>query len=430
MPFSVPFLQFALIHAMRSYLHVDMDAGLCRILPLPPELESCGGRALASLLAAQKPGRLCLSPGLLTGCRCASAGRCAVSCSQAGGRVLHSNAGGNAGPALAALGLAALVIEPRRGAKKELHDLVIGDGQAHTVPAATQGLYISSGMEKLASAFPEAAALISSGPAGECCLPMASLAFSDHRFRPTSHAGSRSGVLLCGGGLHSIVILKKAKGREGESRELAEASRNFMEALRSVRGEGGVSSRGCTSGCVLDCHKSDAFQPKAGKKGGKAGWPGFREHWSSGDETADALHMKRFMLLCDELGVDTVALGHVMLEAAEHGLFPSGDAEAALNELEKLAVPGSSPLCDLAKTWSDAAEKPGAKEESLQDVVMDCLGICRFAADAVVQKPAVRDAAMEMVRCLHGLSPDDLYRMASRVLLAESGQGWEKGGGA
>ena len=37
-------------------------------------------------------------------------------------------------------------------------------------------------------------------------------------------------------------------------------------------------------------------------------------------------------------------------------------------------------------------------------------------------------AAMEMVRCLHGLSPDDLYRMASRVLLAESGQGREKGG--
>ena len=57
----------------------------------------------------------------------------------------------------------------------------------------------------------------------------------------------------------------------------------------------------------------------------------------------------------------------------------------------------------------------------MQGVIMDCLGVCRFAADAVVRVPAVHTAMLDMVRCLHGLSLDDLYVMASAVLQVESG---------
>ena len=407
---------------MRSYFHVDTDAGICRVLPLPPEFESLGGRALASLLVAQKPGRLCLAPGLLTGVRCASTGRCAVSCSQDNGVVRHSNAGGSVGLAMAEAGLAALVVEGGQGREKPfLYDLVIAPGEASLRPASAQGLGISSAMEKLSHVFQGATALVTAGPAAECSLPMASLSFSNHRLRASSHAGSGSGTLLCRAGLHSIVFLKGDK-RGAETQELAEATHRFMGALKSVRGEFAPSSSGCTSSCVLACHKGDTADSSPSKKGGRSGWPCFHELWSSGNDELDALHIQRFMAICNELGADAFILGHVMAEALDQGLLARRDAEAALAELEKLAVPAESVLFPLASAWTEEEKKAMPREDGEQGVIMDCLGVCRFAADAMVRVPAVRTAMLDMVRCLHGLSLDDLYVMASAVLQVESGQ--------
>ncbi len=408
---------------MRSCLYVDADSGLCRIQPLPPELKASGGRALASCLAAEKPGRLCLAPGLLTGSRCASAGRCAVSCSHADGQVFHSNAGGAAGPAMAAAGLAAIVVECGRGAAvpASLRDLVIGRGEAHLVPTAVRSRGVPGAMAELASAYPDAAALISSGSAGMMGLPMASLTFSDHRLKASSHAGSGSGTLLCRGGLRSIAFLKDISSHARVQEGVAEATLRFVKVLKGVRGDEPVASHGCTSSCVLDCHKNSAAS--SGKKsGGRSGWPGFQRLWATGDAELDAMLAGRFMKLCDEIGADAFALGSVLELAAGQGMLASGNGEAALAELAKLASAGESLLRAPAMAWSMGAGKKASHGEDMQGVVMDCLGICRFAADAMMRSGDVREAVLDLLRCLHGLGEEDLYLMAAAGLAAEKGR--------
>ena len=408
---------------MRSCLHVDADSGLCRIQPLPPELKASGGRALASRLAAEKPGRLCLAPGLLTGSRCASAGRCAVSCSHADGQVFHSNAGGSAGPAMASAGLAAIVVECGSGAAVpfSMSDLVIGRGEARLVPSVVRSRGVPGAMAELASAYPDAAALIASGSAGVMGLPMASLAFSDHRLKASSHAGSGSGALLCRGGLRSIVFLKDIASSPRMQEGVAEATLRFVKVLKGVRGDEPVGSHGCTSSCVLDCHKNSAA-PSEKKPGGRSGWPGFQKLWATGDAERDAMLTGRFMKLCDELGADAFALGAVLELAAGQGVLASGHGEAALEELEKLASAAESLLRVPAMSWSMGGGKRASHEEDIQGVVMDCLGICRFAADAMMRSGEVREAVLELLRCMHGLGEEELYLMAAAGLAAEKGR--------
>jgi aldehyde:ferredoxin oxidoreductase len=203
---------------------------------------------------------------------------------------------------------------------------------------------------------------------------------------------------------------------------VAEATLRFVKVLKGVRGDAPVASHGCTSSCVLDCHKNSAASSEK-KPGGRSGWPGFQRLWATGDAELDAMLAGRFMKLCDEIGADAFALGSVLEQAAGQGMLASGNGEAALAELEKLASAGESLLRAPAMAWSMGAGKKASHEEDMQGVVMDCLGICRFAADAMVRSGEVREAVLELLRCLHGLGEEDLYLMAAAGLAAENGRG-------
>ena len=324
---------------------------------------------------------------------------------------------------MAAAGLAAIVVECRRGAAalSSLRDLVIGHGEARLVSSVVRSRGVSGSMAELASAYPGASALISSGSAGVMGLPMASLAFSDHRLKASSHAGSGSGALLCRGGLRSIVFLKDISSHTRVQEGVAEATLRFVKVLKAVRGDAPVASHGCTSSCVLDCHKNSGASPEK-KSGGRYVWPGFQKLWATGDAELDALFSGRFMTLCDEIGADAFALGSVLEQAAGQGMFASGDAEAALAELGKLASAESSLLRAPAMEWGMGAGKRASRGEDMQGVIMDCLGICRFAADAMMRSGDVREAVLELLRCMHGLGEEDLYLMAAAGLAAENGR--------
>ncbi|MBQ9105061.1 MAG: hypothetical protein IJY48_02880, partial [Mailhella sp.] len=139
------------------------------------------------------------------------------------------------------------------------------------------------------------------------------------------------------------------------------------------------------------------------------------------NEAADMDSVRRFASLCDDMGADAFILARLMMQAADDGLLEKGRADHALAELEKLAhAPESSAL------WAPAmacTEKRGRKNlnEDIQDVIMDCLGICRFAADAMMIRPETRDAVWDMVRCMHGLEPENADAMAAAVLAVERG---------
>ena len=418
---------------MRRYLLADMDTGTCRFEPLPQPLAPLGGRALASFLAAQIPGSLCFAPGILAGCRAASAGRCSVSCvSDTGapdGSVLHSNAGGAFGYALASAGLPAVVIRGGKAAPTpaESFILLIRQGSASLEPCLLPCLGVADTMREMTARWPDAAALVTVGPAALHSLPMASLEFSDSRLRPGGHAGGGAGAALFHKGLRGIVVLgTKSDVPAADPEGLKNAARRFLSALKELRGSIPASKGGCSPHCALGCHhKKDSTAPDGKSdrsgKGGAFKWPGFSEYWSCGDEAANDANTRRFASLCDDLGADAFILARIMMQAADNGLLEKGRADHALAELEKLIhAPESSALYAPAMACT---EKRGRKNlnEDVQDVIMDCLGICRFAADAMLLAPETRDAVWDMVRCMHGLAPANANDMAAAVLAVEHG---------
>ncbi|MBQ8173551.1 MAG: hypothetical protein IJ034_06420, partial [Mailhella sp.] len=267
---------------MRRYLLADMDTGTCRFEPVPQPLASMGGRALASFLSAQVPSSLCFAPGLLAGCHSASAGRCSVSCSSADGPVLHSNAGGAFGYALASAGLPAVVIRGGRAAPSpaESFILLIAQGSASLEPFPLPCLGVADTMREMAARWPQASALVTVGPAALHGLSMASLEFSDSHLRPGGHAGGGAGAALFSKGLRGVVVLgAKSDAPAVDPEGLKDAARRFLSALRELRGSIPASKGGCSPHCALGCHhKKDSTAPDGKSdrsgKGGAFKWPG------------------------------------------------------------------------------------------------------------------------------------------------------------
>ncbi len=406
---------------MRRYLHVDMDARTCRFEPLPKPLASLGGRALASFLSVQAPLSLSFAPGLLAGCRGISAGRCSVCCSSLEGSVLHSNAGGAFGYALTAVDLAAVLITGGT-LPAEPSVLLIGPDLARLEPFPYPCLTVSDSMREMAARWPDASALVTAGPAAWHGLSMASLEFSDHHLKPGGHAGGGTGAVLFRKGLRGIVILGgKTEPSAVDPDGLKAATQHFVSALKDLRDSISVSKGGCSPHCSLACHHRKNSGENPNGKGGKFKWPGFAEYWSTGDPAVDAENVRRFSFLCDELGADSFILARLMMQMADQGLLERGKPADALCELQKLS---HAPETSLLYTSAAACtEKKGRKavNDDTQDVVMDCLGICRFAAEAMLRKSETRDAVWDMASSLHGLIPGDVDEMAVAVLAIERG---------
>jgi aldehyde:ferredoxin oxidoreductase len=327
--------------------------------------------------------KLVIAPGLLTGTTGVNSGRLSVGCkSPLTGGIKESNAGGQAGQALAKLGFAAIVLEGKP-ATDDLYKVVIGAGGVKILADNTLRMLPNYDLiDKIRAEHGDKIACISIGPAGEMKLSAASIAVTDMELRPTRHAG-RGGVGAVMGAKGVKVIVLESGGLRFRTpkhpEKFKEANRKFADGLRShavtgqalpkygtnvltnilseaggyptynfktgtfnkvhkISGEmlaeletrrGGIATHGCHTGCVIQC--SGVYMDKDGHYLTKQ--PEYETVWAHGGNCgiADMDAIARLDFLDDNLGLDTIEMGATVGVAMEAGLAEFGDAEAAIN---------------------------------------------------------------------------------------------------
>ncbi|MFH0963594.1 MAG: aldehyde ferredoxin oxidoreductase C-terminal domain-containing protein [Planctomycetota bacterium] len=383
---------------MRKILRIDLANLSWRRKALPKKYAGLGGRALSSaLVAAEVPptceplrahNKLVFAPGLLGGTGAPTGGRLSVGAkSPLTGGIKESNAGGEAGNALARLGIAALVLE-NAPADDQLRVIKITKKGVTFLPAdGIAGLGNYETVEKLFAEHGEKVAIISIGMAGEMMLSTASVAVTDMERRPTRHAGR--------GGMGAVMGSKKVKAivldTEGCERpesvdperlraaiktfaqELAAhattgtnlpmygtnvlmniinaagdlPTRNFrtgqFEGVGKICGEtqrdiilkrGGVATHACHKGCTMKC--SRIYVDEKGEYITKG--PEYETIWAHGANCGidDLDVIARMDRLEDEIGIDTIEMGATLAVAMEAGIIKFGDGAGALALVEEV----------------------------------------------------------------------------------------------
>lgn len=398
-------------------LSVDMHSWQCCTCPIPASFRGLGGRALAVALAAEgnyvdSNGEPCLvlAPGLLAAsCREASV-RCAVaSCLPGRTGVALSSAGGSAASALVRCGLRAVLLHGV-GRKGGLCDIIIDASGGHLVPVTDMGPAVQVNtagiMANLSAQWPEAACIICAGQLGRLDVAIAGTTFSDASLRPCSHAGGGSGMVLGLAGIRAIVIGRAAQRQSTKSS--GHIGRAFTEALQAYGSRTGVS---CTMRCATCPHGEGA----SGRNSRK--WPGFEHVWASGDEGADAVVVARYVALCDGMQVDAFALAVRLEELVTQKLLPAGDTDRVLAELESLTrLPETSWLLPQLQGWMPE-RRP---KVSQQRVLLDTLGLCRFAMSALDEDCRVRALLESLVTAETGGDAVTLDDWMQRILILEN----------
>ena len=383
---------------MRKIMRIDLSTRRTSSEDLPEAYQRLGGRGLTSAIVADEVPPVChplrahnklvFAPGLLGGTGAPTGGRLSVGAkSPLTGGIKESNAGGEAGNALARLGIAALVLEnapkddslcvikiSKDGVKFLPGDDLAGSGNYDTV-------------EKLFAEHGEKVAIISIGMAGEMLLSTASVAVTDMERRPTRHAGR--------GGMGAVMGSKKVKAivLDTEGCERPESvdkdalraaiktfaqelkanettgtnlpmygtnvlmniinaagdlpTRNFrtgqFEGVDKICGEtqrdvilerGGVATHGCHRGCTIRC--SRIYVDEKGEYISKG--PEYETIWAHGANCGiDDLDAIAWMDRAeDDIGIDTIEMGATLAVAMEAGIIAFGDGKGALGLVEEV----------------------------------------------------------------------------------------------
>ena len=383
---------------MRKLLRVNMGELAVKTEVLPGEEEPTGGRHLTSSIISSEVrptchplsahNKLVVAPGWLGGTGAPCGGRLSVGAkSPLTGSIKESNVGGNAGNALARLGIAGIVVEglPPDDNLWVLH--VNADGAELVVANELQGLGNYDTTDELRARFGEKISCITIGPAGEMRLCAASIAVTNEEGRPTRHAGRGGlGAVMGAKGLKAVVIEKEGSERpESADRDafskaakrfaqlLSEhvatgtnlptwgtnriakvindaglyPTRNFQEGqfelVDNVSGEmqretilarGGKAKHACHHGCTIAC--SRIWVDENGEYVTKG--PEYETIWAHGADCGigDLDAIARMDRLDDDIGLDTIEMGVTIGVAMAGGLLEFGDAEGAIRLLEEV----------------------------------------------------------------------------------------------
>lgn len=379
---------------MHLILRIDMGAAGGPRTTVEPvgALAGLGGRGMTSVIVNKEVDPLChplsaanklvLAPGLLSGTPASTSGRISVGCkSPLTGGIKESNAGGQAGSALARLGYAAVIIEGKPEGE-DLYKIVINkDGVSVNVDNSCRMLGNYDTVAKLRTVHGDKVAYMTIGQAGELKLGAASIACTDRELRPTRHCG-RGGVgavmgakkikaiVLDDAGTTAPVAKDHAKFRaatkafaeglkkhpvtgqglpafgtnvltnvlneagayptfnfkQGQFEGASKISGEALAALETARG--GEATHGCQRGCTIQC--SGIYNDEAGNYVTKQ--PEYETVWSHGGNCgiSDLDVIAKLDRMDDDIGVDTIEVGVAVGVAMEGGVIQFGDAEGAI----------------------------------------------------------------------------------------------------
>jgi aldehyde:ferredoxin oxidoreductase len=380
-------------------IRINMNNKTIKVEEIPKEYRGLGGRGLTSIMInAEVPpecdplgsnNKLIFAPGLLSGTPMVNTSRISVGAkSPLTGGIKESNAGGTAAAALGRLGIAAIVVEGKPP-KGELSFLRIDEtGGADLIPAQTyKGMRTYELVQKILDVYGRKNSVLCIGPAGEYCLPLASIQSSDVDGRPCRAAGRGGlGAVMGAKGVKALIIDQGGKSVDpiADPRAFKEAvkavvkfikedhmsatvmpslgtaslvapvnsmgafpsynaTRGVFDGWESISGEtmaelikkrgGKTTHMGCSQ-CTIHC--SNEFVDEHGKY--VTGALEYETIWSMGGMTgiADLDTIARLDNLCDELGLDTMSTGVAVAIAMDAGYRRFGDREAVIEMVEEI----------------------------------------------------------------------------------------------
>lgn len=389
-------------------LRISMNDEGHRLETIPSAWQQFAGRAMTSAVVADEVPPLChplgpnnklvFSPGIVTGTAAPTSARISAGAkSPLTGGIKESNAGSSWGPALARLGVRALVVEGAP-AKGTLRILFISWDAEQKEPkieffdaAEYAGRDLYDVFPALYERFGTGISIAGFGSAAEYGYGNAGIVFNDQAKRPSRYAG-RGGlgsvmaskglkfILLNPAGAPGVTVADKALFDEGR-RKLLQAlqthdvtkqkgalntygtavlinilneagglpARNFssgrFEGAPKISGEAifegnkerlgkEIFNHPCSPGCTIQC--SNTWYNADGTE--RSSCLEYESAWALGancgiDSLDEVADMVR---LCNAYGLDTIETGATLGVAMEAGVIPFGDGKGAIGLIDEM----------------------------------------------------------------------------------------------
>ncbi len=455
---------------MFTLLRVDMADKSCTFEEIPAFYACMGGRGLiSSIFAREAPpecdprsphNKLIFSPGLLGGTLPFFKNRLAIGCkSPVTGGLKSAACGCLAATHLLRLGILGIIIENTAPQDVWLQ-LEVRRRHARLVPSPVAGLGINAAMATLRGLHGSSCSCICIGPAGESSLPAANIAFTDPEGLSVRHAGQGGmGAVMGAKRLKSVVVFPPdvEESPVAEAGAFTEAAGRFAAALAELSAKTrqasthkeekpvpeaaepshgfkgkGLAGNHCLNGCGL-CGRPSAVRHRKDKKRSAA----YSALWNvTKDGAADTSLHARFDSLCDDLGLDAFAVSAAVAACMEAGMMRKGDGEAIIAAVKQIGagrplggMPGGDPdtirpaVTEQETTRSQTAERQKASSDNARRrmAFADTIGLCVFAARAVLDSPKARRALVQLLSARYGweLPVDYARSLGERIIAIE-----------
>ncbi len=382
-------------------IRVNLSDTTIRYEDIPQEYSGLGGRAMTSILINNEvppacdplgpENKLVFAPGLLSGTTLVNTSRLSVGAkSPLTNTIKESNAGGTIGQAMGRLGIAAVVVEGQTSQGNFYLLRIDEKGTASLLPAEKfKGMRTYALVEALLKEYGEKNSVMCIGPAGEYHMKSASIQSSDMDNRPCRSAGRGGlGAVMGAKGLKALVVDRRGKNPDAiaDPKAFSDAVKIFAKAVQEHPFSGNLLPNFGTASLVAALNSMGAFPSYNATKGVFEGWekingetlakttkergggPGhlgcaqcvircsniyndekgkyisssleYETIWAFGGMTGigDLDSIARLDFLCDDIGLDTMNTGVAVAVAMDAGYKPFGDAAAAIQMLEDIAV--------------------------------------------------------------------------------------------
>jgi aldehyde:ferredoxin oxidoreductase len=388
-------------------LRLNMTDRTYQLEDVPQAYQLLGGRGLTSTIVHDEVpptchplgpnNKLVFAPGIVTGTAAATSARVSVGCkSPLTGTIKEANAGSGWAPAIAQMGLKAIVVEGQPKEKDAFWTVCLSweDDKPKVEFMPTDKQYLGSDLYQVYPKLFEKYGKVniaSIGVAGEFCYGSSGICFDDLAGRPSRYAGRGGvGAVMGSKGLKFIVvdskgapqvpIADKALFDQGR-KKLADAlrthdltkpkgglntygtsvlinimneagglpTRNFssgrFEGAANISGEAlfegnkerlgeELYNHACSPGCIIQC--SNTWHAPDGTE--IASCVEYESAWSLGadcgiDDLDDVAELVR---LCNAYGLDTIEVGTTIAVAMEAGVAEFGDGKRAIELLHEM----------------------------------------------------------------------------------------------
>ncbi len=390
---------------MGKLLRLNMTDRTATLQDLPDKYRYLGGRGLTSTLVHDEVDPLChplgpnnklvLAPGIVTGTSAPTSARISAGAkSPLTGGIKESNAGSAFAPAVADLGIRAIVVEGQPQEKGWWLAYVTWDGNAPKVEFLPADEYAG---QDLYDVFPRLferfgkVSIAGIGVAGEFLYANSGLCYEDQEGRPARYSGRGGlGAVMGSKGLKFIVVDRKgAPGVPLADKELFEQgrkkltdalmthditkpkgalntygtavlinimneagglpTRNFssgrFEGAARISGEAlfegnkerlgrELYNHACSPGCIIRCsntwHRPDGTEHVSCQE--------YESVWALGANCGiDSLDVTGELIrLCNAYGLDTIEMGCTLAVAMEGGLLNFGDGQKAIELMHEI----------------------------------------------------------------------------------------------